>query len=130
MATLEEQNKIAEKMLELEKTRKEAQDELKILKEEFIQNIIENEFPSIYEFTTGMVFIDTTTTYKIADGLIEETEVKSKSPEKLSQDFVEEFFAPNLKLSKKARQAIKEEDTELLSVLVPEEKAKVKIVIG
>lgn len=130
MATIEEHNKLSEKIIELEKTRKEAQDELKVLKEEYLSNILENDFPSVFESPNGMIFLDSTVSYKIADGLKEETEVKSKSPEKLSQDFVEEFFTPDLKLSKRAKKAIKEDDTELLSVLVPEEKTKLKIVLA
>lgn len=130
MTTIEEHKKLAEKLIELEKTRKEAQDELKVLKEEYLTNVIENNFASTYETSNGMIFLDSTVSYKIADGLKEETEVKSKSPEKLSQDFVETFFTPDLKLSKKAKKAIKEDDTDLLAVLVPEEKTKVKIVIA
>lgn len=129
MSKVEEAREIARKLVELEKTRKETSDQIKALKEEFLSLVIENNIESTYEVQNGMVFLETSTKYVIADGLREELGVKSESPDKISQDFVEEFFVPDIKLSKKAKKAIKEDDTDLLSVLVPEEKTSVKIVV-
>ena len=59
-----------------------------------------------------------------------EMELKSKKPDKVSDDFIETYFTPDLKLNKQAKKAIREEDSDLLAVLVPEEKRKIKIAIS
>lgn len=130
MSKYEEAKEIAKKLLELEKTRKQSVDDSKALKEELLALIAENQIDSMFEFTDGIVFAETTTKYKVADGLKEETEVKSKQPDKVSDDFIGTYFNPDLKLSKQAKKAIREEDSELLAVLVPEEKTKITIKIA
>lgn len=126
----EKAKEIAEKLLELEQTRKSAVDDAKLLKEELIALASENSIDTYFELPAGIVFLENSTNWKIADGLKEETAVKSKKPEQLSNDFIELYFKPDLKLSKHAKRAIQEEDSELLSVLVPEEKTKVKITLA
>lgn len=130
MSKYDEAKEVAKKLVELEKTRKQSMDEQKALKEELLNLIQENEINSMFEFNDGVVFTEKSTTWKVADGLKEETQVKSKKPEKLSDDFIETYFKPDLKLSKQAKKAIREEDSELLAVLVPEEKLKIKITVS
>lgn len=131
MSNYEKAKGLAEKILELEKVRKTAQDDVKVLKDELLEIITTNSINSFFEFPTGLVFLDRTTTYKIADGLKEETKVTSKSPDKISPDFVEEYFTPDVKLNKAAKKAIREESSDLLlSVLVPEEKQKIKVTLS
>ena len=117
-------------MLELEKTRKASADDQKALKEELLTILEENQIDSMFEFSDGVVFLDKSTKWSVADGLKEETEVKSKKPDKVSDDFIETYFTPDLKLNKQAKKAIREEDSDLLAVLVPEEKRKIKIAIS
>lgn len=130
MSKYDEAKEVAKKLVELEKIRKQSMDEQKALKEELLNLIQENEIDSMFEFNDGVVFAEKSTTWKVADGLKEETQVKSKKPEKLSDDFIETYFKPDLKLSKQAKKAIREEDSELLAVLVPEEKLKIKITVS
>lgn len=130
MSKYDEAKEIAKKLVELEKTRKQSADDQKALKEELLTLIEENSIDSMFEFEDGIVFMEISTSWKVADGLKEETEVKSKKPEKLSNDFIEAYFEPDLKLSKHAKKAIREEDSELLAVLVPEEKKKIKITVS
>lgn len=125
--TYEKAKELAKKIVELEVARKNVTTNLKLKKDELLDIIQNNSIESTFEFPEGLVFVDTTTDYKIADGLTEETEVKSKSPQELSQDFLESYFKADLKLTKRAKQAIKEEDTELLAVLVPSKKQKVVV---
>lgn len=129
MTAYEDAKEIARKLVDTERTRKNAQTELKALKEELLAIYEDNNIDKIFEFTDGIVMLEHVVNYKIADGMKEATEVKSKKPEELSEDFIEEFFIPDIKLSKKAKKAILEDNQDLLSVLVPEEKDKVKIVV-
>ena len=129
MTAYEDAKEIARKLVDTERTRKNAQTELKALKEELLAIYEDNNIDKIFEFTDGIVMLEHSVNYKIADGMKEATEVKSKKPEELSEDFIEEFFVPDIKLSKKAKKAILEDNQDLLSVLVPEEKDKVKIVV-
>lgn len=124
----EEAKRIAEKLVELEITRKTACDEMKRLKEELLGMCESGTIETTFEVQNGLVYMDTKTTHKPADGLKEETMIKSKSPEKLSQDFIDFNFVPDLKLSKMAKKAISEGDSELLSVLSVETKHLIKIV--
>ena len=131
MSKLEEAKEIAKKLLELEKTRKTSADDQKALKEELLTIFEENpNIVTMFDFPEGIVLKETSTKWSVADGLKEETEVKSKKPDKVSDDFIETYFIPDLKLNKQAKKAIREEDSDLLAVLVPEEKAKIKIVIS
>lgn len=127
MTTYEEARKMAETILELEKTRSEAQEKLKIAKDELLTALQEENMETMFDLQDGLVYLDSSTNYKIPDGLLEEVEAKSKSPDKISQDFIDNMFMPDLKLSKKAKRAIKDEDSELLSVLVPTEKVTIKV---
>ena len=119
MTAYEDAKEIARKLVDTERTRKNAQTELKALKEELLAIYEDNNIDKIFEFTDGIVMLEHSVNYKIADGMKEATEVKSKKPEELSEDFIEEFF----------KKAILEDNQDLLSVLVPEEKDKVKIVV-
>lgn len=130
MSKYDEAKEIAKKLLELEKTRKASADDQKALKEELLTILEENQIDSMFEFSDGVVFLDKSTKWSVADGLKEETEVKSKKPDKVSDDFIETYFTPDLKLNKQAKKAIREEDSDLLAVLVPEEKRKIKIAIS
>lgn len=130
MSKYDEAKEIAKKLLELEKTRKQSTDDQKALKEELLTILEENQIESLFEFEDGVVFLEKSTKWSIADGLKEETAVKSKQPDKVSDDFIKTYFTPDLKLNKQAKKAIREEDTDLLAVLVPEEKRKIKIAIS
>lgn len=125
--TYDDAKKLAEELVELELQRVEITDKQKLLKEELLGMVMENPIDSMFECQNGLVFLESKTNYKIADGLIEETEVKSKTPEKISDDFIETYFAPDVKLNKQAKKAIKDGDNDLLAVLVPVEKKSIKI---
>lgn len=130
MSKYDEAKEIAQKLLELEKTRKQSTDDQKALKEELLALVTENQIDSMFEFNDGIVFAETSVEYKVADGLKEETEVKSKQPDKVSDDFIGTYFNSDLKLNRQAKKAIREEDSELLAVLVPQEKTKITIKIA
>ena len=105
MSKYDEAKEIAKKLLELEKTRKASADDQKALKEELLTILEENQIDSMFEFSDGVVFLDKSTKWSVADGLKEETEVKSKKPDKVSDDFIETYFTPDLKLNKQAKKA-------------------------
>lgn len=127
MGKYEEAKEIAKKLVELEVARKSATEQQKLLKDELMDLIKTNNIDSYFEFNDGIVFVDSTTSYKVADGLKEETEVTSKSPEKLSPDLLENYFTSDIKLNKQAKVAIQEGDTDLLSLLYEETKEKIAI---
>lgn len=56
MGNYEEAKEVVHKILELEKTRKTAQDEAKKLKEQLLVMVTENNIDSIFEFTDGPPF--------------------------------------------------------------------------
>ena len=127
MSKYDEAKEIAQKILELEKTRKSAVDDLKGLKEELLVLVTENSIENIFEFNGGIVFLEKSVTYKPADSFTSETEVKSKSND-ISDDFIEAYFNPDLKLNKHAKKALREgESDELLAVLVEEPKQSIKV---
>lgn len=119
---------LAEKLVELEVQRKTITDEQKLLKDELLQLMEEND-EQIIECQNGIVALDTTTTWKVSDGLEEATEVKSKDVKQLSPDFLETYFNPSLKLSKQAKRELKEGNSELASCLYEDTKTKVKVVV-
>lgn len=119
---------LAEKLVELEVQRKTITDEQKLLKDELLQLMEEND-ERIIECQNGIVALDTTTTWKVSDGLEEATEVKSKDVKQLSPDFLEAYFNPDLKLSKRAKQELKKGNSELASCLYEDTKTKVKVVV-
>lgn len=127
MSKYEEAKVIAEKLVNLEVKRKEIAEEQKLLKEELQTLILEESIDSMFECQNGLVYLDATTTYEIADGLKEEIEAKSKAPEKISDDFIQSYFNPDIKLNKLAKKAIGDGDTGLLSVLNPVSKSSIKI---
>lgn len=118
---------LARQLVSLEITRKETQDKQKALKDELLALIEDNTIETTFEFDNGLVYLDETTSFKIADGLQEETEVTSKSPDKLDPEFIKKNFDAGLKLSKQAKKAIREGNVDILAVVVPETKQKIKI---
>lgn len=120
---------LARQLVSLEITRKETQDKQKALKDELLALIEDNAIETTFEFDNGLVYLDETISYKIADGLQEETEVTSKSPDKLDPEFIKKNFDAGLKLSKQAKKAIREGNTDVLAVVVPETKQKIKITV-
>ena len=127
MSNYEEAKAIAEKLANLEVVRKETVDEQKLLKEQLHTLILEGNIDSMFECQNGLVYLDTTTKYEIADGLKEEIEAKSKAPEKISDDFIQSYFNPDIKLNKIAKKAINDGDGDVLSVINPVEKTSIKI---
>lgn len=126
----EEARQIAQRCINLETKRKEANDELKIAKEELLAFLQDNPtVDRMFEFQNGIVFVETKTSYKIPEGLKQETELKSKHPQEISPEFLQENFVPDVKLSKLGKKRIKDESSELLSVLINETKEKIKITI-
>lgn len=119
---------LAEKLVELEVQRKTITDEQKLLKDELLQLMEEND-ERIIECQNGIVALDTTTTWKVSDGLEEATEVKSKDVKQLTPEFLETYFSPSLKLSKQAKRELKEGNSELASCLYEDTKTKVKVVV-
>lgn len=127
MSKYDEAKEIAQKLVDLEIERKEIVKKQKELKANLLDILENNSIDSMFEFQNGICCLESKTTFKISDGFKQETKVTSKSPDKISPDFVETFFVPDLKLSKIAKKEILEDNTDILSILVPEEKQNIKI---
>lgn len=128
--TLNEQlREVAQKLVDLEINRKEIMSEMTELKENFEQ-LVEDGSDSSVDVNGGLVYIKESIEYKIPDGLLEETEVKSKDASKLNPELLKQYFDPALKLSKSAVKALKNSsDVDLAKLIVQEEKSKVAIKI-
>jgi hypothetical protein len=126
--TLNEQlREVAQKLVDLEINRKDIVSEMTELKENFEQLVEEGSDTSV-DVNGGMVFIQDTIQYKIPEGLIQETEVKTKDASKLNPELLKQYFDPALKLSKSAVKALKNSsDVDLAKLVVQEEKSKVSI---
>lgn len=118
---------IAEKLVNLEIERKGVTGQIKDLKSELMDIISTNSIDSHFEFNNGRVYVKSTTKWEFADGLKEETRLSSKSPDKLSQDVIDEWCEPKIGLSKRAKVALREENTDLLSLLNETTKDSIKI---
>ena len=122
---------LASKMLDLEITRKEKADELKTIKEEFLELLDEHpEADTYFDLNQGTVALGNTTSFKIPDGLQEAVEPHSIKPDQLDPEIIKTFMDSNLKLNKQGIKAMKEGDVDLANLIVVEEKAKVVIKIG
>lgn len=128
--TLNEQlREVAQKLVDLEINRKDIMSEMAELKENFEQ-LVEDGSDSSVDVNGGIVYIQESIQYKIPDGLLEETEVKSKDASKLNPELLKQYFDPALKLSKSAVKALKNSsDVDLAKLIVQEEKSKVAIKI-
>jgi len=126
--TLNEQlREVAQKLVDLEINRKDIVSEMSELKENFEQ-LVEDGADASVDVNGGMVFIQDTIQYKIPEGLIQETEVKTKDASKLNPELLKQYFDPALKLSKSAVKALKNSsDVDLAKLVVQEEKSKVSI---
>ena len=126
--TLNEQLRIvAQKLVDLEISRKDIMSEMAELKENFEQ-LVEDGGDSSVDVNGGIVYISETISYKIPEGLLEETEVKTKDASKLNPELLKQYFDPALKLSKSAVKALKNSsDVDLAKLVVQEEKSSVKI---
>ena len=126
--TLNEQlREVAQKLVDLEINRKDIVSEMTELKENFEQ-LVEDGADASVDVNGGMVFIQDTIQYKIPEGLIQETEVKTKDASKLNPELLKQYFDPALKLSKSAVKALKNSsDVDLAKLVVQEEKSKVSI---
>ena len=122
---------LANKMLDLEITRKEKADELKTLKDEFLSLLEEHpEADTYFDLNQGTVALGNTTQFKIPDGLQQTVEPHSLKPDQLDPEIIKTFMDSNLKLNKQGIKAMKEGDVDLANLIVVEEKAKVVIKIG
>ena len=128
--TLNEQlREVAQKLVDLEINRKDIMTEMAELKENFEQ-LVEDGADSSVDVNGGLVYIAETIQYKIPEGLLEETEVKTKDASKLNPELLKQYFDPALKLSKSAVKALKNSsDVDLAKLIVQEEKSSVKIKI-
>lgn len=128
--TLNEQlREVAQKLVDLEISRKDIMSEMAELKENFEQ-LVEDGADSSIDVNGGLVYISETISYKIPEGLLEETEVKTKDASKLNPELLKQYFDPALKLSKSAVKALKNSsDVDLAKLVVQEEKSSVKIKI-
>ena len=128
--TLNEQlREVAQKLVDLEISRKDIMSEMAELKENFEQ-LVEDGADSSIDVNGGLVYISETISYKIPEGLLEETEVKTKDASKLTPELLKQYFDPALKLSKSAVKALKNStDVDLAKLVVQEEKSSVKIKI-
>ena len=128
--TLNEQlREVAQKLVDLEINRKDIMTEMAELKENFEQ-LVEDGADSSVDVNGGLVYIAETIQYKIPEGLLEETEVKTKDASKLNPELLKQYFDPALKLSKSAVKALKNSsDVDLAKLVVQEEKSSVKVKI-
>ena len=128
--TLNEQaREVAQKLVDLEITRKDVASEMSELKEKFYE-LVENGADSSIDVNNGQVFISNTITYSVPDGLKEEVVSKVKDASKLNPELIEQYFNTDLKLSRKATKALRNSsDPDLAQLVVQEEKSKVVIKI-
>lgn len=128
--TLNEQlREVAQKLVDLEINRKDIMSKMSELKENFEQ-LVEDGADSSIDVNGGLVYIAEIIQYKIPEGLLEETEVKTKDASKLNPELLKQYFDPALKLSKSAVKALKNSsDVDLAKLVVQEEKSSVKIKI-
>lgn len=128
--TLNEQlREVAQKLVDLEINRKDIMSKMSELKENFEQ-LVEDGADSSIDVNGGLVYIAEIIQYKIPEGLLEETEVKTKDASKLNPELLKKYFDPALKLSKSAVKALKNSsDVDLAKLVVQEEKSSVKIKI-
>lgn len=126
--TLNEQlREVAQKLVDYETERKFIIDEIASLKRDFEQ-LVEGGADSSIDVDNGRVYISETISHKIPDGLLEETEVKSKDTSKLNPELIKKYFDPALKLSKHAIKALKNSsDIDLAKLVIQEKKSSVKI---
>jgi len=81
-----------------------------------------------YIFNEGKVWLSVEEKYSVPNGLSDEVTAQVKNPEKLSQDLVEAYLKNKLDLNKAGKKAIRNsEDPDLSSMIVIEEKQKIKI---
>ena len=128
--TLNEQaREVAQKLVDLEITRKDVISEMTELKEKF-EELVEEGADSSYDLPQGQVFISNTIAYSVPDGLKEEVVSKVKDASKLNPELIEQYFNTDLKLSRKATKALRNSsDPDLAQLVVQEEKSKVSIKI-
>ena len=95
-----------------------------------LNKLIEQGADTSYDCPQGSVFVQTSQTFQISDGLKSETEVKSKDSSKLNPELLT-YFNPDLKLSAKAKKALRNgEDSTLASIVDIVEKEKLVVKIG
>ena len=124
-----EARELAQKLCNTEIDRLELVEQQKELKSQ-IELLIEQGADTIFDCPQGSVFVQTSQTFQICDGLKNETEVKSKDASKLNPELLS-YFNPDLKLSAKAKKALRnEEDATLASIVDIVEKEKLVVKIG
>jgi hypothetical protein len=131
--TVQELNKeareLAQKLVNAEIDRLEIVETQKELKSQ-IELLIEQGADTSYDLAQGTVFVQCTESFSIPDGLKSETEVKSKDASKLNPELLQ-YFSPDLKLSAKAKKALRNgEDETLKSIVDVVEKEKLVVKIG
>ena len=125
----QEARELAQKLLNLELDRLELVEQQKELKSQ-IELLIEQGADTNYDLPQGSVFVQTSQTFQISDGLKNETEVKSKDASKLNPELLN-YFNPDLKLSAKAKKALRNgEDSTLASIIDVVEKEKLVVKVG
>ena len=124
-----EARELAQKLCNTEIDRLELVEQQKELKSQ-IELLIEQGADTSFDCPHGSVFVQTSQTFQICDGLKNETEVKSKDASKLNPELLN-YFNPDLKLSAKAKKALRnEEDATLASIVDIVEKEKLVVKIG
>ena len=124
-----EARELAQKLVNTEIDRLELVEQQKELKSQ-IELLIEQGADTSYDCPNGSVFVQVSQTFQISDGLKNETEVKSKDASKLNPELLS-YFNPDLKLSAKAKKALRnEEDATLASIVDIVEKEKLVVKIG
>lgn len=125
----EEARKLSQELVNLEIDRLEIVEKQKELKAE-IEVLIEYGADTNYDFPQGSVFVKSSETYQIPDGLKCETEVKSKDASKLNPELLS-YFTPDLKLSAKAKKALRNgDDSTLASIVDVVSKEKLVVKVG
>lgn len=126
--TLNEQaREVAQKLVDLEITRKDVTNEMTELKEKF-EELVEEGADSSIDVNNGQVFISNTIAYSVPDSLKEEVVSKVKDASKLNPELIEQYFNTDLKLSRKAMKTLRNSsDPDLAQLVVQEEKSKVVI---
>ena len=124
-----EARELAQKLVNTEIDRLELVEQQKELKSQ-IELLIEQGADTSYDCSNGSVFVQCTESFVIPDGLKLETEIKSKDASKLNPELLS-YFNPDLKLSAKAKKALRNgEDSTLASIVDIVEKEKLVVKVG
>ena len=126
----QEAREYAQQLVNLELDRLEIVDQQKELKSKIQFLIDEQGADASYDLQQGSVFVQASESFIVPDGIKSEAEIKSKDATRLNPELLS-YFNPDLKLSAKAKKALRNgEDSVLASIVDVQEKQKLVVKVG